>query len=70
MADETVEAEAPHQLITFLRQQSQGSLTRLYNRPSSCLAVFRFGVMSCLEYSLWLKTEFKDFWVLWNVKSS
>ncbi|KAL5504070.1 TFB2 [Sanghuangporus vaninii] len=41
MADETVEAEAPHQLIGFLQQQSQGSLTRLYNRPSSCLAVFR-----------------------------
>lgn len=31
-----------HALIPFLRAQSQGALTRLYTRPSACLAVFRW----------------------------
>ncbi|TDL25831.1 transcription factor Tfb2 [Rickenella mellea] len=41
---------APHQLLPFLQQQSQGSLTRLYQRPSSCLSIFR--LLSPLERQL------------------
>ncbi|KZS92011.1 transcription factor Tfb2 [Sistotremastrum niveocremeum HHB9708] len=33
--------DAPHTLIPFLQSQSQTALTRLYTRPSSCLAIFR-----------------------------
>ncbi|KIM57435.1 hypothetical protein SCLCIDRAFT_16985 [Scleroderma citrinum Foug A] len=32
---------APHALLPFLRLQSQTTLTRLYQRPSSCLSIFR-----------------------------
>ncbi|KAF8526229.1 transcription factor Tfb2 [Hysterangium stoloniferum] len=35
------EAQIPHSLLPFLQSQSQSSLTRLYSRPSSCLAIFR-----------------------------
>lgn len=38
-----------HQLLPFLQQQSQGALTRLYNRPSSCLSVFRYVLTSCQD---------------------
>jgi hypothetical protein len=31
----------PHALLPFLHQQSQNTLTRLYQRPSSCLSIFR-----------------------------
>jgi len=31
----------PHALLPFLRLQSQTTLTRLYQRPSSCLSIFR-----------------------------
>ncbi|KAH9943694.1 transcription factor Tfb2-domain-containing protein [Amylocystis lapponica] len=36
-----VEEETAHALLAFLRTQSQNTLTRLYQRPSSCLSVFR-----------------------------
>ncbi|KAI0032545.1 transcription factor Tfb2 [Vararia minispora EC-137] len=32
---------AQHSLLPFLQTQSQQSLTRLYQRPSSCLSIFR-----------------------------
>ncbi|KAH9838443.1 transcription factor Tfb2-domain-containing protein [Rhodofomes roseus] len=32
---------SPHILLTFLQSQSQNALTRLYQRPSSCLSIFR-----------------------------
>ncbi|OAX38201.1 transcription factor Tfb2 [Rhizopogon vinicolor AM-OR11-026] len=31
----------PHPLLPFLQSQSQNTLTRLYQRPSSCLSIFR-----------------------------
>lgn len=31
----------PHALLPFLRSQSQNTLTRLYQRPSSCLSILR-----------------------------
>jgi transcription initiation factor TFIIH subunit 4 len=31
----------PHSLLPFLQRQSQGTLTRLYQSPSSCLSIFR-----------------------------
>ncbi|KAF9449749.1 transcription factor Tfb2 [Macrolepiota fuliginosa MF-IS2] len=31
----------PHALLPFLQSQSQNTLTRLYQRPSSCLSIFR-----------------------------
>lgn len=44
----TQSAEAPsqnesasHSLLAFLQSQSQNTLTRLYQRPSSCLSIFR-----------------------------
>ncbi|KAF7773172.1 hypothetical protein Agabi119p4_5339 [Agaricus bisporus var. burnettii] len=33
--------DSPHALLPFLQTQSQTTLTRLYQRPSSCLSVFR-----------------------------
>jgi len=30
-----------HSLLPFLQSQSQNTLTRLYQRPSSCLSIFR-----------------------------
>ncbi|KAH8118107.1 transcription factor Tfb2 [Phellopilus nigrolimitatus] len=41
MVDDNNSSETPHQLLPFLQQQSQGALTRLYSRPSSCFSVFR-----------------------------
>ncbi|KAJ7220293.1 transcription factor Tfb2 [Mycena pura] len=32
---------SPHSLIPFLQSQSQSLLTRLYQRPSACLSIFR-----------------------------
>lgn len=32
----------PHILLPFLQSQSQNTLTRLYQRPSSCLSIFRW----------------------------
>ena len=32
---------SPHALLPFLQSQSQNTLTRLYQRPSSCLSIFR-----------------------------
>ncbi|KAL1741910.1 transcription factor Tfb2-domain-containing protein [Schizophyllum fasciatum] len=34
-------ASAPHSLLPFLQSQPQNTLTRLYQRPSSCLSIFR-----------------------------
>ncbi|KDQ59131.1 hypothetical protein JAAARDRAFT_175874 [Jaapia argillacea MUCL 33604] len=31
----------PHPLLPFLQSQSQNTLTRLYQRPSACLSIFR-----------------------------
>lgn len=33
---------SPHILLAFLQSQSQTALTRLYQRPSSCLSIFRY----------------------------
>jgi hypothetical protein len=33
-----------HPWIAFLQSQSQTALNRLYSRPSSCLAIFRYVV--------------------------
>ncbi|GBE88578.1 RNA polymerase II transcription factor B subunit 2 [Sparassis crispa] len=35
------EDEGSHILLTFLQSQSQNTLSRLYQRPSSCLSIFR-----------------------------
>lgn len=37
----TTSHPVPHALLPFLRSQSQNTLTRLYQRPSSCLSIFR-----------------------------
>ncbi|KAI9057330.1 transcription factor Tfb2 [Trametes sanguinea] len=37
----TATAAASHSLITFLQSQSQNMLTRLYQKPSACLSLFR-----------------------------
>ncbi|KAI4525460.1 transcription factor Tfb2 [Schizophyllum commune Loenen D] len=34
-------SSAPHSLLPFLQSQPQNTLTRLYQRPSSCLSIFR-----------------------------
>ena len=39
-ADAALES-SPHALLPFLQSQSQNTLTRLYQRPSSCLSIFR-----------------------------
>ncbi|TFK94065.1 transcription factor Tfb2 [Polyporus arcularius HHB13444] len=33
--------DSSHRLVTFLQSQSQNTLTRLYQKPSSCLSIFR-----------------------------
>ncbi|KAJ6596034.1 transcription factor Tfb2-domain-containing protein [Mycena sp. CBHHK59/15] len=38
---QTENASSPHSLLPFLQSQSQTTLTRLYQRPSSCLSIFR-----------------------------
>ncbi|KXN82969.1 RNA polymerase II transcription factor B subunit 2 [Leucoagaricus sp. SymC.cos] len=50
----------PHALLPFLQSQSQNTLTRLYQRPSSCLSIFRF-LLAPLERQivmnlLWLES--------------
>lgn len=40
-ADVIVPQHVPHPLLPFLQSQSQTTLTRLYQRPSSCLSIFR-----------------------------
>lgn len=37
----TEEYDTSHRLITFLQSQSQNTLTRLYQKSSSCLSIFR-----------------------------
>ncbi|KAG5353457.1 hypothetical protein C0989_006614 [Termitomyces sp. Mn162] len=39
--DTASKASVPHPLIPFLQLQSQNTLTRLYQLPSSCLAIYR-----------------------------
>ncbi|KAH8100791.1 transcription factor Tfb2-domain-containing protein [Cristinia sonorae] len=38
---EATQDSTPHALLAFLHSQSQTTLTRLYQRPSSCLSMFR-----------------------------
>ncbi|KAJ3546069.1 hypothetical protein NMY22_g2196 [Coprinellus aureogranulatus] len=57
--DESKNARKDHVLLPFLRGQSQNTLTRLYQRPSSCLSIFR--LLSPLERQiimnlLWLES--------------
>src|ERR1700722_11231686 len=37
----SLDESTPHTLLPFLHSQSQSTLTRLYQRPSSCLSIFR-----------------------------
>ena len=48
---------SPHALLPFLQSQSQNTLTRLYQRPSSCLSIFRsitivFRYLCVSDYSI------------------
>lgn len=45
----------PHLLLKFLQSQPRKALSRLYQRPSSCLCIFRF-----LLYSRLVKVESTD----------
>ncbi|KAF8813494.1 transcription factor Tfb2 [Phlegmacium glaucopus] len=65
----------PHPLLTFLQSQSQNTLTRLYQRPSSCLSIFR--LLAPLERQiimnlLWLEsaiaTQAMSAWVIRETK--
>ncbi|KAF8871760.1 transcription factor Tfb2-domain-containing protein [Infundibulicybe gibba] len=50
---------APHALLPFLQSQSQNTLTRLYQRPSSCLSIFRLIVPThrqMIMNLLWLES--------------
>lgn len=47
---EEKDAKSSHVLLPFLQSQSQNTLTRLYQKPSACLAVFR--LLSPLERQL------------------
>ena len=47
----------PHPLLVFLQSQPKRALSRLYQRPSSCLCIFRF-----LVYSRLVKVESTDTW--------
>jgi hypothetical protein len=47
----------PHPLLTFLQSQPKKALSRLYQRPSSCLCIFRFSLYSCS-----VKVESADAW--------
>ncbi|KAI0076179.1 transcription factor Tfb2 [Panus rudis PR-1116 ss-1] len=40
-SSEDAEQTASHALLSFLWSQSQNTLTRLYQKPSSCLSIFR-----------------------------
>ncbi|KAI0315121.1 transcription factor Tfb2 [Amylostereum chailletii] len=40
-AETTPSSTSVHTLLPFLQSQSQNALTRLYQRPSSCLSIFR-----------------------------
>ena len=44
--------DVSHSLITFLQTQSQNMLTRLYQKPSACLSIFRF--VACSPYLMFL----------------
>ncbi|OCH94822.1 transcription factor Tfb2 [Obba rivulosa] len=37
----STDEQTSHSLLAFLQSQSQNTLTRLYQRPSSCLSIFR-----------------------------
>ncbi|KAF8485736.1 transcription factor Tfb2 [Russula ochroleuca] len=59
-----------HALLPFLQTQSQTSLTRLYQRPSSCLSIFRLLgaverqlVMNLLWLDLPIQTSTMSSWV-------
>ncbi|KAF8532300.1 transcription factor Tfb2-domain-containing protein [Gautieria morchelliformis] len=61
----------PHSLLPFLQSQSQNSLTRLYSRPSSCLAIFRLLgpmerqiVMNLLWIDSSVLTSTLDSWIM------
>lgn len=43
--------DSSHRLVTFLQSQSQNTLTRLYQKPSSCLSIFRLLTLSVLRYA-------------------
>lgn len=47
----------PHPLLKFLQSQPKKALSRLYQRPSSCLCIFRF-----LFYSHLVKVGSADSW--------
>ena len=47
----------PHALLVFLQSQPKRALSRLYQRPSSCLCIFRF-----LLYLRLVKVELADAW--------
>ncbi|KAJ7760628.1 transcription factor Tfb2 [Mycena maculata] len=50
---------SPHSLLPFLQSQSQTTLTRLYQRPSSCLSIFRLLVplqQQIVMNLLWLES--------------
>jgi transcription initiation factor TFIIH subunit 4 len=49
----------PHPLLRFLQSQPRKALSRLYQRPSSCLCIFRF-----LPYSHLVKVESANAWDL------
>ena len=47
----------PHLLLVFLQSQPKKALSRLYQRPSSCLCIFRF-----LLHSRPVKVGLTDVW--------
>ncbi|KAH9985132.1 transcription factor Tfb2-domain-containing protein [Russula vinacea] len=66
-----------HALLPFLQTQSQTSLTRLYQRPSSCLSIFRLLgaverqlVMNLLWLDLPIQTSTLSSWVTREGKAS
>lgn len=74
--DVIVPQHTPHPLLPFLQSQSQTTLTRLYQRPSSCLSIFRLlgpierqlimnllwleSALSVATISAWVLPEGKD----------
>lgn len=76
-ADVIVPQHVPHPLLPFLQSQSQTTLTRLYQRPSSCLSIFR--LLGPIERQLimnllWLESALSattmSAWVLFEGKSA
>jgi transcription initiation factor TFIIH subunit 4 len=47
----SLDESTPHTLLPFLHSQSQSTLTRLYQRPSSCLSIFRSVIFLCNFYT-------------------